>query len=198
MFRSKLQKSVAPILVFVSLLVIGSQSGSASLITFTFSGNASGTIGGSSFNNAAFEITILGDTNNVEGVPGFPNSIRILSDSASITIAGMTSSITPQLSVFSNNTGFAGLALPPITDLILGPDSTQFSTWGMTTSIGPITSEASFESWNTVNIDTSSGQLIFAEGDVTTTFTAVVVPEPGSCMIICLGSLLVLRRRRSV
>ena len=189
MFRWMLRSTVIPILGLSLCLVLGPKSGLAGpVITFTFSGTGSGTIGGTTFTSEMFDITIMGDTNNVQAVPGFPNSIRILSNSASIDIAGSTSSITPQLSVFRNTGGFVGLALPPSTDLIRGPSGTVFGTWDMTTSIGPITSTATFANWNSVNIATSDGQLIFNDVDeLQTTFAATVVPEPSAALFLGLA-----------
>ena len=190
-------RRVTAILVFTLFLILGPKLALADPVNFTFSGVADGSIGGNTFSSSFFEIMIDGDTNNVQPVPGFPNSIRILSGSASINIAGATSTINTQLSVFANNGGFVGLALPPSTDLILGPGDGVFASYDLTTSIGPITNIANFEDWGSVNIDTSGGQLIFDDGPVLTTFTATVtaVPEPGTA-ILGLGGLVILRRKR--
>ena len=86
---------------FVAGVLLFSRISNADLVTLKFTGTATGSIGENTFNNATFDITVLGDTDNVEPVPGFPNSIRILSDSATVSINGTVSQITPMLSVFS-------------------------------------------------------------------------------------------------
>ena len=170
-------------MAFLSLiLLVGSLLTSTAtakiLVTFFFSGVASGSIGGNNFSDAVFVISITGDPDNVQPVPGFANSIRILSDSATISIAGVTSTINTQLSVFRNTGGFVGLALPPTTDLILGPSDDPLATYDLISNIDLITSDASFGNWNSVNIDTANGQLIFEDDDVSTTFSAGLIACP--------------------
>lgn len=185
---------------FVAGVLLASQTSNADPVTFSFTGTGTGAVGGNSFTNALFDISIMGDTNNSMPVPGFPNSTRVLSNSATVTINGTVSQIIPQLSVFSNTGGFVGLALPPSTDLILGPSDPAFAPWDLTTSIGPITGEASFSNWSSVTIGTSNGNLVFDDDDIETTFTAVVtpVPEPGFVSgLLLFAATGALRRRRS-
>lgn len=187
--------------VITAFVLILASSVNAAPINLTFSGNASGSLGGTDFTNSNFVITGFGDTLNVQPFPGFPNSIRILTGSVQIAIDGVggrpiSYTPPPQLSFFSNNggggVGFFGLALPPFTDLVIGPTNPVFSTWDMTTSIGPIVGTSDFlEGWTTSTINNSGGRLIFDEASgVPTTFTATeLVPLPGAVWLFGSGLL---------
>src|SRR5262245_54764492 len=83
----------------------------AATVTYSVTGAASGTLGGTDFVNAAISLSFVGDTSNVEAIGGFffQNAIG----TASVTVAGVTSGavFTDAVVAFVNQLSpFAGIA----------------------------------------------------------------------------------------
>ena len=162
-------------------------------ITVTQTGVGTGTIGTTPFTAADFTITSIADTDSrVQSGKAFglPN------ESASILIDGVGSYqfITPT-AIFVNNgsgePGFQETASEPQGgpyDLFDGPQNSAFLTWGMQTSIGPISGTAELIQWFG-EVQTSGGILNFQiAGSVPSTFQATVCtssrtlhPRPAWC-----------------
>ncbi len=184
----------------VVLAGLGSIS-SAEPIMFTHTGTGSGNIAGVDFFDRDFTITALGDTDDRVDL-GFGYAIE--HTSASIDIDGV-GSFTFLLSTRSfvnwnlNRVGFSRSEFGGLggSDLYNGPSNGVFNMWDMTTSIGPIAGD-DFElfQWDS-GVDTDGGLLdFFDESPISGTFTATIVPAPGTIGLLGLMGLAGTRRRR--
>lgn len=182
-------------LLMLTLLVLHAPSAFADPVTFTHQGVGSGSIGGTSFTNASFTITAVGNTLNVQS---FGVGVFIDHDSAMISITGVgTFLFTTGTRTFVNNTAeIVGFSRAGIDggDLFDGPINPQFATWDMLSSIGPIAGTANFLQWVNPQLPavfTNGGQLIFNDGPSPAIFTATVapgeIPEPATLTLLGLG-----------
>ncbi len=180
-------------------------SGQAASVTYIETITASGSLGGTSFRNALVTITAIADTKNVMGVPLFPNVRAVDDDSATIDIAGLgtatftgsgTHVFVAQATPFS--TGAVGIAAGTIASPeadILDIVNPAFGTYGLTTSIGPLSGAASGGGGGAFSFATSSGPLFFDSFFGTDgTFQAIVVPEPPSLALAGIASASGIRR----
>lgn len=162
----------------------------ADQITLIHSGTASGTLNGIAFESTAFTITGIADTDDrvvttgggwaiehqtsqieIEGVGTFDFISKIRTwKSGQFASVGLGRSV---------NGGVSGL------DLLLGPSSNdELADWEMLTSIGPVTSLGHAGQWNVDPfIITTGGIVILDSGPMDLTFTAIVVPAPGTALI---------------
>ncbi len=186
-------------------------------ITYTQSGIASGTIGGSTFTDALVTVTVHGDTDNVvansvfedDGVE-IPAGLYLinLSSLTTIDIADIgIATIIDRVAVYSfppvdiNDDGsldpptviFGAVDNFPVLESFTGIGGTfdnALAGYNLRTAIGPITGLGGVGSFLTLN--TSRGALSFTSDDVSGsegTFTATVttVPEPGSVLLLGTG-----------
>jgi hypothetical protein len=176
------------------LLFCGAGRANADGITYTESATATGSIGATNFTGALVTITFAGDTSNVSGASGlFTNPVG----TATVTIGGIgTFAFTDSLVVFDNQpfsaVGISDATLNDILDTFSDP---PFSTYDLTTAIGPVTGLSGFNAGSTYG--TSGGGLVFSDMSADSTFAATV-PEPGSLVLLGAGiaGLLMLRRGR--
>jgi hypothetical protein len=170
----------------------------AGVITFTHTGLGSGTIGTTTFTDAAFTITDIGDTANRTS---FSGGYYINDTSASIAIAGIgTLGFVTLTHTFVNNTNqIVGFSWATGLDLFDGPESASFATWDMLSSIGPISGTGSLMQWTASPVVTSGGVLVFSDGSSRSVFTATTAPEPSTFLpigIIGMAAMLVRAGRR--
>lgn len=164
---------------------------SASLLTITYSGLGSGTIGNTSFSSTLFTITETLDTSNRMPLGG---NIGWTIDDTSATVniqgVGTFSMTTPTRSFVYNPGSSAGYSRASVngSDLIEISDP-AFQTWDMTTPLGPIFANGSVLQWSALPVNTSGGQLAFDDARETINFRAVVTPEPGSWLLAGVGIL---------
>ncbi len=165
----------------------------AAPITLTFSGTATGSLGSIAFTDVPYTVVSEADTSatvlSFSAQPCMPSNpslcpiYSLAADISQITIEGFpvatfldpTSWVDPN---FSGGIVFAdsGTAILGITQLFQG-----LETYNLQSSLGPISSSIDFPStfFHTFqNIPTSQGALSLVAMDET--FTAVVVPEPGT------------------
>jgi hypothetical protein len=184
-----------PLLVSMILFAVNSF---AELITFTHTGTGSGTIGATSFTNAAFTITDVGDTASRSSIPwGF----YIVDLSASISISGVgdfTFTSRTQTLVDNRDSGVSferGYGY----DLFQGPTDPACASWDMLSPIGPILGTGNLLAWDLDGwtVPTDGGTLFFDDGSSSSVFQATVVPEPISLSLLALGGAVMLFSRRT-
>lgn len=182
----------------VLILCVGTacavSSADAEVITFTYTGRGSGSIGQVNFTSRLFTLSAIGDTANRVRIG---NAWRISHGTASVSIDGIgTYAIGQPTSSAVNNTYQAVIFGDPVANdaLYVERPHPAFETWDLSSSIGPFT--LSGEIWDTP-LTTSGGTLSFLHGFSAGTYQAVVVPAPGAVLV---GTLSVwgraVRRRR--
>jgi PEP-CTERM motif len=182
-------------LVFVALSTLPCLFGS-SIGTYTFTGTASGTIGGTAFSDATLTVTATGDISSVDFTS--PTYFLYLpGGSSTFTISGIGSgTFTDETDVFDNTTGLAGFGDQGATmccDIIQMYDgligSTDFTSYNLQSSIGPLGPEASDPStgdW--VGLNTSLGSFTVSSYDgVVFQATVTPVPEPNAFPLLGVG-----------
>jgi hypothetical protein len=175
------------------LAVLLTLSSFAGTLTITYTSVGTGSVGSTAFTNDSFTITELLDTANRQS---FTGGYFIDDTSASIAISGIgtfgfttpTRSYVNDISEGFSRATYAG------NDLLDAPDNSAFSTWDMTTSIGPFTGIGEILQWSLSPVLTTGGTLVFNTDEIpTVTFQAVAgtasTPEPGSLALIGLGLL---------
>jgi hypothetical protein len=161
---------------------------------YTFTGTASGTIGGTPFTDATLTVTSTGDASNVSCTSG-TCFLNLAAGASSFTISGIGSGTFSSASyVFDNQgNGLAGFGIGSddiqIYDSSIG--STAFASYNLLSSIGPLGPEAtdpSTSDW--VNLSTSLGSFtVTSFTNVTFQATANLprTPVPGSLVLLGLG-----------
>lgn len=177
----------------VLAFAVAEQTAKGGTITFTDITTASGTIGATSFSDAA--ITVSGAANTASITTPHSGVLEIVDTSTSVFIGGLgIYNFTTPVGFFVNNTfGIVGFQRSNSADLIDGPDNTDFATWEMNASIGPITGTGSIFQWDSGfgAVDTTGGQLILDNSSpnitFSATFTPTTTPEPGTLVFVIAG-----------
>ncbi|OJV41540.1 MAG: hypothetical protein BGO25_17820 [Acidobacteriales bacterium 59-55] len=171
-------------LTFVAVLA-APMAALASPITYTTTGLASGSIGGTSFTNSSITFTFVGDTDNVN----FNGSLYTNNPGVStVDIAGIgTAMFTSSTIGFAVEPGYPGAAFyDPATSFAFGTTSTVFTSYALDTAIGPIT--GGLISNGTQAEATSLGALVITGGTPTTFQAATgVTPEPSTVALLGTG-----------
>jgi hypothetical protein len=147
--------------------------------TYTFSGNATGTIGGTAF-SGPFTATFSGDTSNVDMTN--PPFYRLNNVGGTFTEGAITATFVPTVTLVSN----ASLDLinfyNATFDNGLGYEDPSLAGYMLTTSFGPVTGANDNSTFNSSGDGflTSDGLLEFT-GETGLTFSARVgVPDSGA------------------
>lgn len=186
-FPARSRRAVYSAVAAAAMLAMGSAA-QAVEIHYTHTGFGSGTLGGTAFGAVApvaFTITAVGDTANIASCGGACLSNDNLS--ASISIAGVGSFDFITATRYFSNVGIVGFSRADFgVDLYNGP---ALAAWDMTSSVGPIVGTGELMQWGSGDgvIDTSGGVLTFSNGFSDATFTAAVVPEPSTVLLMGAG-----------
>lgn len=187
-FPARSRRAVYSAVAAAAMLAMGSAA-QAVEIHYTHTGFGSGTLGGTSFGAvapAAFTIKAVGDTDNIVDLGGGYFSNDNLS--ASISIAGVGSFNFITATRYFSNGGTVGFSRAGAFgyDLFNGP---ALAAWDMASSVGPIVGTGELMQWGSAYgaIDTSGGVLTFSNGSPDATFTAAVVPEPSTVLLMGAG-----------
>jgi hypothetical protein len=189
------------LLVAAVLCGSGLSPAQATPITYTFTGTGSGDLAGNSFFDVFFKVAIPGDTANVETTTYGPDTPTITGLTGTIALTGVgTGTFSNPLYVFNNQTneavGFGDFINFDLIDLFV--PGKGLATYDLRTSFGPITDPNPYFSQFT-SVGLSIGTLSFS-GVSNATFTAEVVPLPGTLLLLGSGltGLLGWRRFRKV
>ncbi len=173
----------------------------AEIITDTFKGVTSGSLGVTGFTDAAFTITATYDSATVSSPMGNPLAPDITStfDIAGVgsgTFSGTTYSVDLPGTV--SMPGFLIIADQEFANAIMGVISHAFDSYDLKTPIGPITGAGAPNPG--YYFATSLGDLGFSSVTGTATVTAAAVPEPSSLVLAGIGTVTAIgwfaRRRR--
>ncbi len=189
--------------IFKSLVLAAALAGAsfigaaqAAPVTYTFSGQGSGTANGAAF-TGAFTFTLTGDTANVDltDAPFF----RMFNVGGTFTEGAFSATLDPTITIVATADPIDRINFFNDTiDNGLGLQDGALAAYNLTTSIGPITvSDLGFLT-PTFNADghgfATSGGLVEITENTSLTFTAIVsdaaaVPEPASLAIVGAGLL---------
>lgn len=175
------------LLTLVSLW-LASAPAHATPITYTYTGSGSGTLGEGAFTDASFTITAQADTDDI--MPWLGTNRQNTHASASITISGLgTHQILTPSHTWHQNMGGGGLGENLSANWVTLDGSELGLDWfsyALDTSIGPIVDDDPLNVVQFTGVSTSAGTLSFSAID-TVSFTAVLVPEPGTLVLVGLG-----------
>jgi len=185
-------------LLALAVLLCGATQAKAGSITYTVQDTASGTLGASSFTDALVTVSFTGNTANVYGGSGF---WQIDLGTASVNIAGTGSALfTDAMFVFDNQ----GAVAAGIGDnncigckaSVLDTYNSAFGSYDLMSAIGPLSGGVYFRP--DLSYGTDAGLLHFSDAGGTSSFKAVVTPEPATFTLLAslLGMAALGRRRK--
>lgn len=172
------------VLVFAPLaLFLIAGLANATVLMYSESTTASGTLGGSTFTDSQITLTFYGDTANIiDNAELFTNTVGTIA--INIASLGVTANLTDAGGIFDNQPPcFAGFIDSTTGTVILETFSGAFFTYDLTTPIGPITDSAiinagaSFATDHGAFIISSAGESVFT----------AAAPEPAANAMIVLG-----------
>lgn len=197
-------KRLTPLLCFAVLMFILSslpQPARADTIVVTETTTASGSLDGTAFTDALLTLTLTGDTTNLNSAT--PGVFSIIGTGI-VSVAGIgNDAFTDQVdTVVTHDISGAGISDLTTNHLILFTLNSAFSTYGLTSSLGPL-SGSGIHNPAFIIFPTTGGSFDI-DSIGTVTYTAVVgtsaVPEPGSLLLLGAGfaGLLGARKRMAV
>jgi len=186
------EKTSLPILLIIAVIcIVAGNPAQATPITFSFTGVGSGNLDTTVFTDAAFEVLISVDTDDVIFRTD-TYGIEDLSGTIDISGVGIGTFVEP-LYVFDCQScvavGFGNRTKYDLIDLfVIG---VGLDTYDLTSYFGPISDQDPFFG-QFVNVELSIGALTFTSMSYAT-FTAI--PEPGTVLLVAVGGLVIRRRK---
>jgi hypothetical protein len=178
-------------------VVLGASIAYAVPITYTFTGTATGTLGGTPFTNAALTMSVTLDTNNILNPSSGFFQNPYASNAATFSISGIGSgTLSNNGAVLGSQTQLLGNvriadntvgALIVIGDTLLG--STTLASYSLATPIGPLGPEAT-SPFSFPTVPTSSGNLAVTSITNMTfqaTISTAATPIPPSFYLCLVG-----------
>lgn len=168
--------------------------------TYLFFGVGTGTLGGTSFTNAAFSLTYVGDTDDLF-TPFLGVAALDTFSSTAFVIDGTNATLTGPSEVFSNfglnpESAFVGFTNGGGT--VVAGGFLAAPNYALSSSIGPAELADTFAD-DTEALSTSAGELVFSSVD-SLNFQAIVVsadaPEPASLALLLPFAVGVTARRK--
>ena len=181
------------------LLLAGASLANAVEINYVFQGTGTGDLGGVQFTNAAFTMTVTGDTASVQDEGG--GLFVSQASSTVIDIQGFNeATFTIPTQMFDNQPGSVlGLSRSPDMADLLDLFDNAFATYDLKSSLNPVVvSDPFFGQFGCQNgcVGTDQGNLTFTDMSAIT-FSATTVPEPSTLVMMGAGVLgLAARLRR--
>lgn len=163
-------------------------------VTYTFTGQGSGSLAGVGFSSSSFEITL--QANLVDRTESTPGVHFLLSQSAVITIDGVVTdaAFVETLNVASNtNTDVLVLGRQPINLALFVMNDVGLDDYDLSAPFGPVTDFTPVATEQFIGIATSAGDLTMQSIEFVT-FEAT--PTPGVAGLLAVGGLVASRRRR--
>jgi PEP-CTERM motif len=173
----------------LAVLLAADRRADASLITYTETDTASGSLGGTPFTDALVTIVFTGDTADVTGGGGvFFNEVGTVT----VTVAGLgTATFTDSMEINANQSiipSFVGIGDNTVAGTILGTESAGLSSYDLMTSIGPVSGIAVLNPGHHTFNTTSGDFTLTSDVAGTSIFTAdATVPEPSSVFLLGSG-----------
>jgi hypothetical protein len=176
--------------------------GYATPIRFTYSGSASGKLGGSEFTDTAFVIRAFGDTLNLSQYPMQVAFVPHGTAEIALDGIGLFEFVTPTYTFV--NSHFVGGPVAGMgrrmtgTDLLWTGSHAELNHWDLCTSVGPLTGTGSLLRWDSADdpVQTSGGRLQLFSSSAAITFQVEVAPEPSSGFLLVVGLMIPFRGRR--
>ncbi len=158
----------------------------ADLLSYSFSGTASGALGMNTFSDASFTITSTGDTSLLThpaaGVVAVPDT------TATVFVSGLGTAtfLIPTDNRDNQNFGSVGFSAPVQSLAILFESNPAFATYNLTTPIGPIAGASIFNPG--AEFATTAGNFSLTSVS-TVTFQATLqsVPEPSAFLLVVIS-----------
>jgi len=179
--------------VALTIMLCGAWPAKAMIITYTDQATGSGMLGTTAFTGALVTVTLTGDTTNVVSVSStYANPVG----TATVSVSGIgTGTFSNQMQAFVNQTsspaavGISQVITIPFGVSVLDTLNAAFSTYDLTTSIGPISGSPFINSGTT--FDTTLGSFsLTSVGNSTftaTTRTTSAVPVPSTMLLLGSG-----------
>ncbi len=179
----------------VVLSAVVTTSALADPVLYKFTGRASGSIGGVTFADSAFEILMDGDTSTIFTNPGGFQTFTDTTTTFSIDGFVNGATINDEFSLVANHVSDV---------LVLGNwvhnsarvimDIPAVENYDLSAPFGPVTDDTPGATFQFNFEDTSAGVLDLS-GMTTVTFEAIGIPAPGALGVLALSGIMIRRRR---
>jgi hypothetical protein len=168
------------------LCLAGFGEARAAPVTYEFTATGSGSLGASTFTNAAFTLTSTADTSQVTSSGGV---FEVPDLTATVSVAGLGTATftTPTINVDNQPLARAGFSDPIQNLAILFVDNSAFAGYDLTTSIGPLSGPPTINPGSA--FATTAGNFVL-DSVSPATFQATVqaAPEPSALALFGLGA----------